>query len=188
MAILLNPFIKYPSGGGGGPTDTGWLLPTTSATRIDGDASWSGLSNLYAIDGQFATCSTSAYDITDRLVTHGYAITVPDTATILGVEIRWAAKESSSGTDMQISELMIVKGPYGDEAGTMKLPFDNLTNTLSLYTYGSDSDMWGLNTATLTASDVNHALFGMQIGFDDSGGGGDTTYVDYSQIKIHYTT
>lgn len=166
----------------GGPTDTGWVTCGTGTDGGFGDAAWSNESNITAVDTNYATCSPGARDQCNLLQGTNYSFAIPGGATILGIETRINTSETG-GVDMIVDVVQIMKA--GSTTGTAKNVSDDITGSFEDIDHGSSSDLWG---TTFTPSDINNSGFGVSHQLLDDGAGSDTVSVNYTQIKVHYST
>lgn len=157
-------------------TTTGAKLPSsgTSVARSTATA-WTNPSNITANDGTTASISSgstgSAY-----LVGSNFGFAIPTGSVITGVRVIWDVAESATGTEavtvqLQSSSTTLIGATRS---------FTASGNTLTLYTVGSLTDLWG---ATLTPAIINDAGFGVRMWFT-------TTHamtVDYVSVEVDYT-
>jgi len=157
-------------------TTTGAILPSsgTSIARSTATA-WTNPSRITANDGSTASISSgntgSAY-----LVGSNFGFAIPTDSVITGVRVIWEVAESAAGTESVTVQLQSSSSTL---IGATR-SFTANGNTLTLYTVGSLTDLWG---ATLTPAIVNDAGFGVRMWFT-------TTHamtVDYVSVEVDYT-
>lgn len=174
-----------PGSGGGGSTNTGAVYPSTTAddnTGSFGSVSWVGVTNAEASDGVFATASIGVGNPSHLIKSSGHGFSVPGTATILGIKVEVGAKASGNSHDFKC---FLVKGGTVQTGGTNQAANTALTTTLTNYTYGSSSDLWG---GSWTPSDVNASNFGAAWSATSPAFPNNTVSVDYIRITVYYST
>ena len=144
-----------------------------------GTASWTSPSNATAHDGIGTYISSYSYN-SNYLKTTNYGISIPSGAVINGIQVD-ASVEGTAGTSYD-SSVKIVKG--GVISGTEKARVGAWPSSYTVRTWGGPTDLWGLSW---TAADVNSSTFGVAIAASGGGVNG-STYIDYVQITICYTT
>lgn len=146
----------------------------TSVTRGAGTA-WTNPGNITANDGTVASCNSGASG-SANLRASNFAFNIPANSLIQGFTVVVDMAESSAGTETVSVQLV---GPAGTAIGTAKT-FVASGTTLTLYTTGSSTDLWG--TTGLTAADVNDIDFGVYVWYTTS----HNTTVDYISIDVNY--
>ena len=101
---------------------------------------------------------------------------VPSNATITGIEVTIKAYRDSNGNRPLIVTL------YDGDTIRGNSKTKTLTSENTSYTLGSSSDKWGYNS--WTANMINNN-FKVKV---DTEGNSTRAYLDYVQVKIHYTT
>lgn len=149
--------------------DTGAKAPTTTGVTYGND--WTNPTNAYVTDGVFATgvdngALNQAYG--------SYGLNVTAGATINGIEVILIAKASTAG-QMRFSVRSYTQG--------FKVKDQDLTTTLTTYTLGSSSDLWG--AVDWTATHFSDANFPTKISLLSSTGY--TFSVDSITVKVYYT-
>lgn len=134
-------------------------VPATSGTTEE----WVSLSNITDIDGSSTYISSSGGSyVFPYLRASTYGFDIPDTATILGVEVLFTWGNTHS--DYTNDELRLA---WGTDAETLST--DNLAEELSTGgpeagdtdVVGGATEMWGETTTTLTPAVINSEDFGV---------------------------
>ena len=184
MANLINPFISFPTAGGG-PTDTGWVAAGLGTNGGGGDSgTWTNPNNIAAAGTPYAVGSQASRDQGPRLYATTFGFAIPGGATLLGIETRINCRWSASLIELDFIQLIKAGAP----AGTAKGSTQSISGTFTDYDHGSSSDAWGFTLgSTLTVSDINLSTFGVSHQFVDQDAGTETIDVDQVFIKVHYS-
>ncbi len=148
-----------------------------------GSDPWGNPGNITADDGLTADCGLTSASTSHYLkgTMAGNEFTIPAGATIDGVTV--SVQRSNDGFDViKDSAVRLVKGGavVGDNKADTATDWGGVEAVVN---YGGASDLWGV---ALTDADVNASDFGAAFSAA-SPGGGDSAYVDYISITIHYT-
>ena len=149
-----------------------------------GTVAWSNPTRITADDTNYATVDLS-HETSHYLRGTNYGFTIPDSATIIGiqVEIGRRAENSSSWSYMRDNIIKLVKG--GNPVGNNKaLTGTNWPTSITNKDYGGAADLWG---TTWTPADINAANFGAVISTTSDSFFGCIATVDYIRIAITYT-
>lgn len=165
-------------------TSSGNTAPGTGA-NLDraGVSDWTSPGNILSDDNATAACTGGASG-SDYLVASNFNFSsIPDNAVILGITVRFAAAESSTGAETTTAQLQDAAAAL---FGSTKTNSVNGTGE-TIYTYGASNDIWGLanNTvpATISTGIIKDADFGVRFWYT-------TTHnmtVDYVTIAIEYS-
>lgn len=150
-----------------------------SVTQLTPGAVWTNPTNISVADGTYATTSPTASQTSETLVAESFGFSVPAGSSIAGVEL--AAKRLCSAGRITDSTVQIFKGI---SSGANKASGTAWSTSLTIATYGSSSDLWGL---TFTPTDVNASNFGLSFAVSASSLGGDTASVDYISLTVYYS-
>ena len=122
-----------------------------------GTFSWSDVSYITASDTNYAT-SNIGDGSTHYLKATGFDFSsVPDTATIDGIQVEIQRYKSGNGGDIKDAVVQLLKA--GSTVGNSKADTVNAWPTTDTWkTYGGSSDLWG---TTWTASDIKNSNFGV---------------------------
>lgn len=156
---------------------TGAIIAGTGTSVARGtNTAWTNPGNITANDGTVASCNSgttgSAY-----LRASNFGFNIPANSVIQGFTVVFDMAESSTGTETVSVQIV---GAAATAIGTAKTQIVNGT-TLTLYTLGSGSDLWG--TTGLTATDLNDTDFGVYLWYTTT----HNTTVDYISIDVTYT-
>lgn len=179
--------------------DTGWLFPGSGLAENDvsgTNTAWGNPDRITADDGVVSSISLlGANNNTQLLVGYNFDFSaIPDGATIDQVEFRFAA-QSNTGRTRNIFDRRIAlrrAGPFSSTDNNTKISSDiwdrAAAGTYELRTY-SPGDNWG---ESLTAGgggdwDVKLSTFGAVVSGTGTSGSSSKPYVDYFQMKVHYT-
>jgi len=164
--------------------DTGWAVPSiVENIDLENGKSWSYDYRSYSQNDEYSRSYIHSADNTDWLRFTGFGISLPDDATIDGIEIRIDkyASESDAVVDYHLY-LRNVDGQDGDDKADTSTYWDT-TDTDTYTIYGSNSDDWNID---FTITEINSNTFGVDFACD--GNQVVYAYVDVLQIKIHYTS
>lgn len=163
--------------------DTGWTLPGSASE----DGGWSNEDNITARDGTDAVYTNlGAASSTSDIHGSNYGFSLPDGATVLGVEARVRCyKDDDAGSEREVwldtIQLEDNTGDLGNDLGTSD---PELTGSYQELTFGGSSDLWG---ASLTKAIVEKTSFGVKVNFQSfSGSGTPDVHVDSVELKVHY--
>ena len=161
--------------------DTGYITANSVEDALGGTIIFSGWTSdddtLTRIrDGQTATALFG-----------GLSGQIPAGATILGIEVRMDASMLNGGEALTTGPWLKVNN--GSSTSTAKstssggtwVTFDGLSGSSGIRIAGGSSDLWGLSWNPTTAA-------GIKVIANWSTTNGDAYYLDYIQVKIHYTT
>ena len=184
MAVcLLNPFITFPTAGGGVSTDTGWLICTACIDDGGGDTSWTLPSRATADDGSETTnVMDRDEDITNKLFASDFDAVLPDSITSVdGVTFKVQARRTT-GDGCKLDNFRMKKN--GTLVGSINNFNTNLTASVVDYEIGGASDLWG---TTWLYSNINHADTGISFNIEATDDDA-TPGVDAVWMKVNYTT
>lgn len=158
---------------------TGNVFPGTGAnTDRSAATDWVNPGNILADENTTASCTGGATG-SDYLIASNFNFSsIPFNAIITGITVRFAAAESSTGSETTTAQLQDAAGAL---FGTSKTNSVNGTGE-TVYTYGAANDLWGLNNTTLTAAIVKDADFGCRFWYT-------TTHnmtVDFVTLAVEY--
>lgn len=171
--------------------NTGWLSFTNTASFSSGGTgtAWVSVGDARIDDAVNSTCFLAAAGDTAELTAMGLAgISIPSTATILGIEAGVLKVGESTALLYIDKTIKIVKGGTvqgnNKSAGAVWLfpGGGNPVDPTDLTTYGSSTDMWGL---ALTPADIT-TNFGFIIQATLSSGTFKTAQVDLMKMRITY--
>lgn len=164
ILILFIPFIS-----------TGNVFPVTGENNAGiGATAWTTPANIVSDNNVTASCSAAASS--QYLVARNFGFTIPQNAKIIGITVRIAAAESSTGAETLNIRLQDESGTL---FGTAKTQSINGTGE-TIYTLGSSTDLWG---ATLTNTIINDADFGVRFWYTTS----HNMTVDYVTMSVDYS-
>lgn len=145
-------------------TDTGWVIAGTGANVTGiGTAAWPNPSNVTADDDTASQPSVAVGQNVQMnyLVGSNFGLSVPATATILGIEARAQMRDATSFgfAVADLTHMIVAKdsGTLGSDLVTTNVA---LTSSFVDYTRGSASELWGLSW---TPAEVNAADFAVYI-------------------------
>jgi len=168
--------------------DTGWMHPATSdSTPGNAQTVFAFTDNIFAQDGANAGTSQSKFDNGETpengltLKATNFSFTIPDGATILGIETR------IFGACATIPNMAYL----GQTGGSPILPigmqkeyhWSPPTNIPAEFIWGSPTDLWGTNN--LSPATINSVDFGWVWMIWDSANPLSSS-IDVMQMKIYY--
>ena len=177
-ALILFLFFA----GNQGPQITG--LASNTGT---GDVIWQNTTNAAndTVSATFASCSLGSGQVSYYLKTTYFHFTIPDTATITGVVVRYDRYSSNNSGTVSDSSVRLVKGGTitGDDK---KGSNDWNTESERIDSYGGVSTMWGIQ---LSPSDVNsNTNFGVAISVTNLTDDGEAAYINWVTMTVYYSS
>jgi len=167
--------------------DTGWISPGTVLTNRSwstySNTPWNDIDNAKSSDNSYATLVTTdgVDNISYYLEANNFGFSIPDGATIDGIEFRVECKY-----DLGLNAWD--EGKVVDESSSLSSTNDRGDVSISTdekYIYFGDStELWG---TTWAYTDINSSNFGCAL-LDRIIDGDHTVSVDHIQIKVYYTT
>lgn len=148
-----------------------------------GTSPWQNLTNAKYPDGSASNANLPGAQTTNYLKATGFGFSVTATAAICGIEVR--VERRVSGAASKDTAIMLVKNNVVTGINQkINIPW---STTLSVITYGSNSDLWG---TTWTPTDINDPNFGAAISVVNTFT--TTSYsfplIDYITVKVYYST
>ena len=147
-----------------------------------GTHSWTQVDNAKVDDGEYAELATinSASTLTSNyLKASEFDFNIPDTATILGIEVyfkKWRALVCSDGT----VKLIDSSGAYSSDNGAIAGEWPDEPTYVK---HGSQGSLWGL---TWTPADINSGNFGVVLSARVAGFGLWPGAIDAIRIRVYY--
>jgi len=178
-------YLSYYQAGVSGNTTLN-IAGTGSDSAAVGTVTWSNPSYITIDDNNKAAAYPTAGNPTHYLKASNFGFSIPDGTTVVGVEVTVNAATStmvSNGT-ARYDIVRLVNGS-GTVVGDDKSDDSTLVNlTLTDKTFGGAADSWN---ASLTASDVNNANFGVVVSLAQASLA-PYAMVDYIKVKVYYAT
>jgi len=148
------------------------------------DDNWSYPGEITADDGSASSPAGSAYvhllksEYSYLLYATRFDFSLPDDAAITGIKVEVEAR----GAGWEIAYVALRNA--GSVWGTANFPATLLTSSYTVYSYGGESDTWGV--ANPTVADINSSGFGVSLGVR-AGNSAPTVYVDFVRVTVYYT-
>lgn len=153
------------------------------ATSGGTGVAWSNPGNIVSDNGSDAsTTFHKSADETEYLLADAFGFAIPSGATIDGIEVEIERQQEDTRATWKDLDVTLLKAgtATGDNNGDLATEWPT---SMGVATYGGASDLWG---TTWTASDVNHADFGVRLKADNTGSVY-TARVDFIRITVYYT-
>lgn len=166
-------------GGGKVQADTGWVYPGFGENQGFGQT-WSNPTNIYTNNDVDALVTLTPSDTSRMLRGYLFGLSVPTTATILGIEAR-GEFVSTKPTGLRLDQMWVTPGVA--LAGTDPVGNQNLGLSRNIWTYGGPTYLWG---QTWTPSDVNGNGFSVQVRCSANSTQDGIAYCDWLQVKVYY--
>lgn len=171
----------------GGPSAFKFPLTAAQGVHEAGEGGvWANPNNILTTNNVFATV-TGNEGWSGLLIGRNFGFTVPNTATITGVEAqierRRGASTCKDKTVTLVKENTVPFGSNKASSETWPTPIDVIKF------YGGATDMWGLTTATLTPAIVNSTGFGLGVAIGYVNAAETTAYsgeVDTMVLKVYW--
>lgn len=146
-----------------------------------GTRAWNNPGNIVSDDGTFAqTDILLDTDPSHYLVASDFGFSIPADEVINGIVVSVKKSRFDAATIVTDHRARIVKG--GVIGSQDKSNATNWPTSLTVFDYGSTSDLWG---DTWTYNDINDAGFGFAIAAKIAAFG-DVARVDYVSITVYY--
>jgi hypothetical protein len=166
-----------------GPNNGGTFADDSSV----GTVAWSNPSNAQTQNDQYATANLTQSNRTSHyLKVTDFGFSIASNATIQGIVVEVDRYGSGSKVKVFDNSIRLVKGGVisGNDKST-GLQWPN-SDTDTYQSYGSSSDLWGLNW---TPADINSSNFGVVISaIKDDSKDGRTAKVDHIRITVYYAS
>ncbi len=158
-----------------------------AAANIFGGWIWTNPTNILAPGAPYAYVQVPYWDIaqTSDLRSSNFGFTIPDGATILGIEVIVNRCAIVSGGNITDGYVCLLKNYYVTGVGreNRSTPWPSSMNTV---VYGGPTDLWG---STWTPAEINAAGFCVDVSARATNvATSGTAYVDYVQVRVTYTT
>jgi len=155
-----------------------------TASNIFGGWVWQNPTNILTVGSPYASVQLSDVFGSSFLQGSNYGFSIPDNATILGIEVI-VNKFTSAGSGTIVDASVCLLKNYhvtgvGREDGTTPWP-----SSMTVVVYGGPADLWG---STWTPAEINAAGFAVDLsGRGTTSTASRTAYVDYIQVRVTYT-
>lgn len=179
--IMAGGFI--PAEGGGVEKDTDWVIAGDGANDASvGSTAWLSPVRVSKDDGSYAI-DAGGISQSNYLVGEDFRFSVPESATIRGIEVRYQYRSPNS-SGLNTTTLLKLRKPdlsysSGDEANAFAWIPTSPTNQDE----GSASNLWG---ESWTPDDINDEDFGFAMSVTNAHAS--AKQVDAYWMKVHYTT
>lgn len=150
--------------------NTGFLFPTGTVEFNE----WTNPTYAYSDDGQYTTAPEDGYHYQGY---NTYGFEIPEGATIVGIEMILKSKLSANSGGILVALYSTSNASWGGYQAWN-------TSTVTEFTIGGSSVLWG---NTWTADDFSDVNFKSRIASKLAGDGLDTAMVDYLKVKVYYT-
>ena len=162
-----------------GPNNAG----TGANNAAIGTVAWTNPGNVTAADGTSTTAALTNGAFTNYIQGSNYGFAIPSGNVINGIEVIINRKTSANNGSRVTSDNIVKIVKNGSILGNNNAATGvGYPTTLTIATYGSPTDKWGL---TWLASDINASNFGAALSV--TANNNLTASVDYIQIKVYYT-
>lgn len=164
-----------------GPRSAGAIANDTSV----GNVIWNAPGNASVSNGSYATASLSSGDRSEYLLASNFGFSIPNGATILGIEVDVERKASSNTNTVRDNDVRIVHS-NGSFGSVNKAHATNWPTSEAYATYGASSDLW--NETDWSASVIDDPNFGVVFSaMAFAGANPRTASVDDIRITVTYT-
>ena len=165
---------------------TSYTLART-ATTIDRDPDdanrWTGYNDAKLRNANYAESLPDKETRSEWLRLTNFDFDIPVGATIVGIEVQ--IKRYADVVTIIEDDAIYLRKTVG-QVGNNYASATTWPTTVTIETYGGATILWG---TTWNAADINSSDFGIDIANYNTASDDTTkTYVDYADIRIHYTT
>lgn len=151
-----------------------------------GNVDWSNPGNAASSDNAYATADVGQNNgsTTYMLIAKNYGFSIPDGATIDGIELNLEAKTAENGMHYDAHV-------WGVKAGVIDSDYDiatatTLTTSDAIYTKGGATGLIALGFTAFVA-DVNGSGFGIALMIQGTSDNDATVSVDHMPLTVYYT-
>lgn len=135
----------YYTPSGGSPTSTGFTSFSTTTTQTSlGAKAWTNVGNLRVDDGNSATVTLSASEITEIALFPLADLGIPSTATITGIELQLKGETTAYNDTITIVSLCDATGEPDNDSAYNAVDSFTANNTQQTKTAGSSTELFGL--------------------------------------------
>jgi len=160
--------------------------PGASSSVTPGSPAWDNLAGVFICGGSSYTNAIFTLDplsTSEILRVSSFGLSVPDDATIDGIQMDFTIHETSGFTPGVMEDgVFILKGGSPGLVNKATLIEWPLIDTVR--TFGGSSDLWGLSW---TPADINSSGFGVDMTIQDIGGVGGGGFIDCVVATVYYT-
>jgi hypothetical protein len=155
-----------------------------TASNIFGGWVWQNPTNILTVGAPYASVPLSDIFGSSDLQGSNYGFSIPDNATVLGIEVIVNKFTSAGSGTIVDASVCLLKNYYvtgvGREDGTT--PW---ASSMTPVVYGGPADLWG---STWTPAEINAAGFAAELSArGTTSTASRTAYVDYIQVRVTYT-
>lgn len=148
------------------------------------DVDWTDPANIKADDGNIAYPSLPGGKYSYIIYTTSFGFSLPDDATVNGIKVEVEARYRWGVDNNAQIAYVALRNTGSAPWGTAKTPATYLTSSLAVYSYGGDSDTWGLTG--LTGADINASDFGVELACR-AVSKDDWLWFDFLRVTVYYT-
>ncbi len=158
---------------------TGFTAFGTAAHVAGAGPDWSDVDNALTDDTDAATAPYTAFQTCDLLRLTNLSLSVPASATLDGIEVRFR-RYKTGGTINDSAIFLYDDGRVGDNKSGVAA----WGNSAAAVTFGGSADLWG---TSLTPADVNASTFGFELSWTAAFPSTGDSFVEFAEINVHYT-
>ena len=165
---------------------TGFIIAGTGANATGvGTEAWVSPGNVTDDDGVVTQGAPAKDEQMNYIVGSNFGLSVPGGSTINGIEIRVQAHDASQDASPSTISHAIVGKSNSTLGNDLEAGATTLSSSPANYTYGSSSQLWGLNW---DSTDINASTFQARFSMNAEGStsAGDPQ-VDAIWVNVHYT-
>ncbi|HLK29844.1 MAG TPA: T9SS type A sorting domain-containing protein [Puia sp.] len=143
-------------------------------------------------DGSYASATATAVLLTlsntNYLKATNFGFNLPATSVVCGVEVSVVKKASGLNIVAYVNDNTVKLFINGSITGNNNASATHWGTSNATTTYGSPTDSWGINPATLNYSNVNSSAFGVVFSANINGlaGLGTAANIDQVQVNVYY--
>jgi hypothetical protein len=141
---------------------------------------WTNSTRVSSSNDSWATASIAGSSNSAYLTTTGYGFAIPNSATILGIQVTIERHASASNVDDD--SVMLIKAGTATGANRAASGVYWPTNDGNR-TYGTTSDLW---STTWTPAQINASNFGVRVRATNNTSGSKTASIDYIRVDVTY--
>jgi len=175
----------------GGQTGNVGPQPPTTVDQAGATNPWVNLPNVLTQDGQYAQVTlygtSNQVNSSNTLLITGFDFsTIPDNATILGIQVKIWHKQLGGTSAIDDSIISLLGVPSNNKNN----PSAWNNSAEETFTYGNSTDLWGNIAGTLEGADVNSQQFGVSISVDCTlaPGNGAIAGIDFVSVQVWWQT
>ncbi len=177
LSVFNSKIIEKVEADSAGPVSPGF-----AENSPFGGIDWLNPGNVYTSNNIYASITLPSSSATNYIKATGFDFSIiPDSSTIIGIEVR-VEKKASAASSIYDNSVKIVKG--GSVVGSENASSDPWLTGNETKVYGASNYLWGISWIV---SDIKNPGFGVVISAANDTISNKTVYIDHIQITVYYS-